>query len=421
MPQPGSTRDGPTDATERIADASVPLETLDPAAELDDFEPLKPVFADATVVGMGESTHGTREFFRVKHRLFRYLVERLGFRLFGLEANFAETLAINDYVLDGEGDPRDALAGINYWTWRTESMLSLIEWVRSHNEGRDPARKVQFHGFDTGRAGPSARAVAEYLAAVDSDSFAEHRDDLERLADDGLPTEETDAFESRLETARTLVEKLRTRLHDARESYVATTSEAEWERALRQLRIIEQAERIVRETYDQSNPGKLREQFMAENVSWLLEHTDSDSVALWAHNGHVMDGDLDGMGQSMGSNLRAEYGDDYYALALDFGYGAFQSVGDSSELETFTLECPAEGTLLATLTDVDHSPFVVDFDSVADDHRLDATFGKPAEVHRIGGIFDTDWDRQRYHMSVVPNDVFDGLLFVEESSPSVHI
>ena len=68
---------------------------------------------------MGEATHGTHEFFQLKHRMLEFLVERMGFTVFGIEANWPESLAVNDYVLNGNGDPAKALAGFYFWTWNT--------------------------------------------------------------------------------------------------------------------------------------------------------------------------------------------------------------------------------------------------------------------------------------------------------------
>ena len=55
---------------------------------------------------MGEATHGTREFFKTKHRMLEFLVEKMGFTVFAIEANWPESLAVNDYVLNGNGRSR---------------------------------------------------------------------------------------------------------------------------------------------------------------------------------------------------------------------------------------------------------------------------------------------------------------------------
>jgi hypothetical protein len=41
--------------------------------------------------------------------------------------DIAEALAINDYVVHGEGDPAEALAGIYFWTWQTEEVLAMVD------------------------------------------------------------------------------------------------------------------------------------------------------------------------------------------------------------------------------------------------------------------------------------------------------
>jgi erythromycin esterase len=81
-------------------------------------------------------------------RVLEYLVVRQGFTVFAIEANQPECRAINDYVLHGTGDATTALRGIYLWTWNTEEMLAMIEWMRAWNADPRHAHKVQFLGFD---------------------------------------------------------------------------------------------------------------------------------------------------------------------------------------------------------------------------------------------------------------------------------
>ena len=83
----------------------VPLITCEAGHGFDDLEPLGAVIGDARIVGLGESTHGTREQFQMKHRLVEYLVEELGFTWFAVEASTPEAHRLDAYVLGGEGDP----------------------------------------------------------------------------------------------------------------------------------------------------------------------------------------------------------------------------------------------------------------------------------------------------------------------------
>src|SRR5215467_12157644 len=116
-----------------IRTAAMPLATVEAGNGFVDLEPLRRAIGEARIVSLGEATHGTREFFQLKHRLLEFCVSELGFTLFGIEANYPESLRVNDYVLHAIGDPAEALAGMRFWTCDTEEVLALIEWMRSWN------------------------------------------------------------------------------------------------------------------------------------------------------------------------------------------------------------------------------------------------------------------------------------------------
>ena len=77
-----------------------------------DLSPVKKIIGNARVVAMGETTHGSREFFQMKHRFLEFLVEEMGFTVLALEGVEAQEYAINDYVLGKNGDLANALAGL---------------------------------------------------------------------------------------------------------------------------------------------------------------------------------------------------------------------------------------------------------------------------------------------------------------------
>ena len=137
-----------------LASVVTPLATDDPAADERDLEPLLPLFANRRVVALGEATHGTREFFRLKDRLVRLLVQRAGFTTFALEISPEGAQAVGRYVRDGIGDPREALGHFEFWTWQTEELLALAVWMRAWNAAHAGSHPVSFVGID---ARPPAR------------------------------------------------------------------------------------------------------------------------------------------------------------------------------------------------------------------------------------------------------------------------
>jgi erythromycin esterase-like protein len=134
-----------------IRESIVLLRTVDPGTPLDDLEPLRALIGDARIVSLGEPTHGSREAFQMKHRLLRFLVEEMGFSIFSIEANMPEAYALNDYVISGIGDPRELVRGMYFWTWQTEEVLAMVEWMRAWNLANPPSGgkpRLQFTGFD---------------------------------------------------------------------------------------------------------------------------------------------------------------------------------------------------------------------------------------------------------------------------------
>ncbi len=130
---------------------AVAFKTPEAGNGFDDLKGLDAMIGNARIVSLGEPTHGTREAFQMKHRLLEYLVETKGFSIFSIEANMPESYALNEYVIDGKGDPAKLIAGMYFWTWNTEEVLAMVKWMRGWNE-RNPASggkpRLQFTGFD---------------------------------------------------------------------------------------------------------------------------------------------------------------------------------------------------------------------------------------------------------------------------------
>src|SRR5262245_28688700 len=160
---PSDTHAGP-DVIAWLKANAIPLATAEPGGDFKDLEPLRAVIGNARIVAMGEATHGTREFFQLKHRLIEYCVSQLGFTIIGFEAEYGTTLAVNDYVLDGKGSAADTVTGMGFSIWDTEEVLALVEWIRAWNASHD--RKVKFYGFDMQSSAASALHLLGYLERV---------------------------------------------------------------------------------------------------------------------------------------------------------------------------------------------------------------------------------------------------------------
>jgi erythromycin esterase len=390
---------------------AIALQSVEPGAPLDDLRALGSRIGSARVVAMGEATHGTREFFQLKHRVFEYLVAEHGFTVFAIEANWSEALAVNDYVLHGEGDPAAALAGLHFWTWDTEEVAALIEWMRQYNASNGP--RLKFYGVDMQYTEAAAAALGSYLGTVDEKLAGELEktlEDLGTLAWYRLPGERQEQIGQDLERAA-----LRMRANKRR--YVRRAGDGRWKLARQHLQVLIQAvSTVVRSP--QTTSWDAREAAMADNLAWILEHEGEGArVFLWAHNGHVTRGPSR-RGPAMGGYLADQLGSDYIAIGLAFGGGSFQAYDASSPDHTagvieHTVGLPQPRFLEASLMRIGHPLFAIDLRAARGVEPIAAWLDLPRPLREYGAIHQRDdyvWAPVRVA------DHFDILLFVERTT-----
>ncbi len=275
------------------------------------------IAGDARVVSLGENTHGTRDFFEMKARILRFLVEEMGFNTFAIEATWPESRRLDHYVRTGEGDPRTLLSGLYFWTWNTESVLEMIEWMRGHNEaGGD----VGFHGFDMQSPGMALHNVREYVDEVDPENLDMVATQLNCLTThangpDGSGGGYAQRSANYHDTCGTSMERTREFLLERRREYEAVAGADSFEVALQSLRVAFQYHLMHAK-------GENRDEFMAENTVWISRRIGPEGrMVLWAHNGHVATRPY-----AQGSYLREAFRDDMVVVAFSHESGKFSAV-----------------------------------------------------------------------------------------------
>lgn len=157
----GSTLGVIASAGRRTAGVAAPAQVLvDLAARMvplfDEDGRLSPEAADAvdrltaraTLVALGESTHGTHEFFAAKRAIIEHFVRSRGTKVLAIEAPWSASLAVDAYLTDGVGTPENALAQLRFWTWNTDEFVDLIKWLREYNASATLNDRVHFVGID---------------------------------------------------------------------------------------------------------------------------------------------------------------------------------------------------------------------------------------------------------------------------------
>lgn len=301
-----------------LKESSTRIASVRPSSGATDLRAFGELVGGARVVAVGEATHGTREFFQLKHRLFEYLVTERGFTVFAIEAGWAEAEAVNEYVSGGKGTARAALAGLRVWPWNTEEVVELVEWMRRYNTAPGRSRKITFRGFDMQWSAAAAKIASDYLAKVAPDRAPALAPLLEldfqaRWAE--LPVEAKARLTTELVALRDL-------LRSRKDELVAKTGEEPWANAEHALAVLVQGDHWLRT----GRNVPVRDRAMADNVSFLLERAGSGAkMMVWAHNGHVSF--RHNFMYPLGMHLRERYGKDYLAVGFLFRQGTFQARG----------------------------------------------------------------------------------------------
>ncbi|MBH1938755.1 erythromycin esterase family protein [Streptomyces sp. AV19] len=345
--------------------AAHPLRSTEPSAPDGDLRPLDRMIGDARVVGMGEATHSSRDFFALKQRTFRHLVRDKGFRTYALEAPWSTGLRLNDYVLHGKGDPRRILREDfqdAYLFWNTREYLSLLTWMRSWNRDH-PDDPVRFMGNDVAYAGPELHdRVLDHVRATRPAALPRLAELYRGLRPDApagpymraylaKPLAERRALAERAGQALELVRSLRPG------SGPGAAEAHRW--AVQNARTLQQTAQQYAFDYTTQDgvaaSMRFRDRTMADNTAWWQRETDT-KVLLSAHNGHVTyeSDDPRNYPKTQGSFLRDRYGSRYVTVGLTFGRGSFNAVGPDDEMldanvRRFTVGPDAPGSNAATL------------------------------------------------------------------------
>ncbi|MEV6671594.1 erythromycin esterase family protein [Streptomyces sp. NPDC051162] len=367
--KPAGAYSGPADPVSALTRAARPLRTTDPTGDLRDLRPLGAMVGDATVVGLGEATHGSHEFFANKHRVFRYLVEEKGFTTFALEANWSAGVRLDDYVVHGRGDARQIMAEEfqnAYRMWNNREYLDLIEWMRAYNTTH--AKKLRFMGDDSAYAGPGLFDKVTGYVRAHRPALLSRFTELYR-AQRPAPGTSTDSYMNAylkrpLSERRAMTESAREALGLlSRQRPAGGGEEFMW--AVQHARAISQVAEMY--TFDLNDPKsvadcmRFRDATMAANTAWWQEHTGR-KILLSAHNAHVtyVTDDPAQYPRVQGAFLRDRLGDRYVNVRLTFNEGSFLAMRDGESPRVADVGPAAPGSNEHTLDKVPYRDYVLD-------------------------------------------------------------
>jgi protein-L-isoaspartate(D-aspartate) O-methyltransferase len=404
----------------RITDAAEPFGSIDTV----DLVPLLERVDDARLVLLGEATHGTSEFYRMRERISRELIVNKGFRFIAIEGDWPDAARVDHYVRDLEYPASEwtAFARFPTWMWRNNEVRDFINWLREHNAATRHQARVAFHGLDLYSLYVSIRSVLSYLDDVDPDAAEVARERYGCLTPwQGDPA--TYGHAALTGSYRTCEPQVVWALKDLLEKRLAYT-EHDGERffdAVQNARLVTNAERYYRIMYYGSRASwNLRDEHMFTTLKNLLAFYGTASKAIvWAHNSHVGDSAATEMASrgehNIGHLCRQEFGDSAYLVGFGTNSGTVAAATDwdgPMEIKKVQPALPKSYERLCHATG--HSRFMLGLRNRADLTGAQG-LGKPQLERAIGVVYRPETERASHYFQAILPRQFDEYIWFDDT------
>jgi protein-L-isoaspartate(D-aspartate) O-methyltransferase len=321
---------------QEIADACEPFEAIETAP----LERLLSRIGDARVVLIGEATHGTSEFYRMRARISQELIQKKDFRFVAIEGDWPDAARVDHYVRHLEYPPSEwtAFARFPTWMWRNDEVREFVDWLRAHNAPLKASDRTAFHGLDLYSLYDSIRAVLKYLDDVDPTTARVARERYGCLTpwQSDPATYGHAALTGSYPTCESEVAVVLTNLLHKRRSYAEHDGERFMD-AVQNARLIANAEQYYRIMYYGSRASwNLRDSHMFDTLKTLLAFYGGRAKGIvWAHNSHCGDAaatEMMSRGEhNLGHLCRNEFGRQCYTIGFGTNSGTVAAASNWDE------------------------------------------------------------------------------------------
>jgi protein-L-isoaspartate(D-aspartate) O-methyltransferase len=278
---------------EPLADLIERAATHIPSIETVNLGGLMERVGDARVVLLGEATHGTAEFYDMRARISKELIQQKGFNFIAVEADWPDAAQIDHFVRGTRLEPTEEATFSRFptWMWANTQVLELAKWLRDYNRRfATPDEAVGFYGLDLYSLYSSIDSVIRYLDDVDKDAAATARRRYGCLTpwQKDPATYGAMALTSEHDSCEQEVVAMLNAMMDKRLEY-AVQDGRRFLDAVSNARLVKNAEQYYRVMYQGSvQSWNLRDTHMFDSLKHLLDfHGENSKAIIWAHNSHL--------------------------------------------------------------------------------------------------------------------------------------
>ena len=367
---------------------------------------------NSKIYGLGEASHLHEEFFKIKSTLIKNLIKTRGLNTIYFEESYGATTRLNDYLVHGDGNPKTILSSFRQKIWNNSYILKLFEWINSYNSDKPFNEKVKVYGIDS-MFNYDLSTIIENIVRNKIDLSSEERKLLNQYSKEIISLRKIDHPNKNIDLLETIKDRV------IQNDNFSQNSRTDCVLAIVAL------QNYIRFMNDPMQ--STRDQNMKEII---VEHIEVDGnfkkAAIWSHNLHIQKASIldlkagknrafNTKTPSLGERLKAELGNDYYAIGFDFATGELAAM-KNGKWKTGILDEPLEKTLSYRLYSVPYDAFFFDFKYAMEDPNMEKFLNINQLYLNVGG------------MGILPNDIkkalskdklinlYDGLIFVKRVS-----
>lgn len=415
-----TTRDTDKKLRSAIADHCEPFQSIESA----DLGPLLDRIGNADIVLIGEASHGTSEFYRMRSRITAELISKKNFNFVAIEGDWPDAARIDHYVRHFDYPPSEwtAFARFPTWMWRNNEVREFIDWLRIDNAEMPIDERVAFHGLDLYSLYSSIRSILEYLDEVDPDAAA-----LARQRYGCLTPWQTDpatygraAIAGSYRSCENDVVNMLIELSGKHRQYAEHDGERFLD-AVQNARLVANAERYYRIMYYGSRESwNLRDTYMFETLKLLRGfHQPKNKAIVWAHNSHIGNATATEMSMrgeiNIGHLCREEFGDRVYSIGFGTDSGTVAAASDwDGPMEIKKVVPSMRGSYEKLFHDVGLPGFFLGLRRAVSPF-LNEELSKPRIERAIGVIYRPETELASHYFQAVLPQQFDEYVWIDET------
>lgn len=362
------------------------------------------------VVGLGEASHGVKEYHQMKEELFKALVLNHGCRTFIIEGDFGGALKVDAYIHGGTGSAEDVVKEIGFSIYNTQEMVALIDWMRLYNENAPIGDDLHFYGMDMQRFDNNKEFLFSALDASVPELSEKYKTTFMPLTDETRLNLSTDV----LDKAKIDAIELLKELDHAEKEIVANIGQTDFDFARECANTIYSYTDILLSSDKSYNT--LRDQYMFEKMVWFLQIEDN-LIFMNGHNGHIGKTSVSNY-TCLGELLSNSIGKNYFAIGTDAALTTFNSQNDNGSFRV--IEVKNQNLLNRQTEYIDDNFYYIDFTEVENNKGWNDICKSQLPFTSLNvGI--TDWQKSIksfYTTTIVPKDTYDGMIIFQKVSPT---